>query len=307
MSCIYTFKDYLKEKYNKRLWRLPLSTGYPCPNRINGKAGCTFCNGLSFLPRYLKDNDRLQNQIERGMKFFGNRYKVDEFYGYFQFNTGTYGDLNDLLNKYKFVLSKKFIKGLIISTRPDFIKDDILNELNALNKDYNKDIWFELGLQSVYDATLKRINRNHSYNDFKDAVLSIKKNGDFKITVHMIIGLPGESPDMIKEGIKKLFKENNLDGIKLRLLEILPDTPMYDEYKMKRYDFYEFNAASYSILLCDLLELIPEDVVVMRMVNFKSLQILSKDLGTQISKREILIAVEDEFKKRGTRQGAHYK
>jgi len=61
------------------------------------------------------------------------------------------------------------MRGLIISTRPDYVYPEIIEMINDLNKGYNKDIWLELGLQSVYDPTLKRINRNHTYRDFKNA------------------------------------------------------------------------------------------------------------------------------------------
>ncbi len=304
MNPVNTFNNYLKNKYNERLWRLPLSTGYPCPNRINDKTGCTFCNGKSFLPHYLLDNDTLENQIERGTKFFSKRYKVDFFYGYFQFNTSTYGPIDDLLGKYERVLSRENIKGLIISTRPDYVDKRVISEIMKLNERIKKDIWIELGLQSVYNKTLLRINRNHTYEDFKTSCRIIKENSDFKITVHYIIGLPGETPEMITEGIKILFRENSIDGIKFRLLEILPDTPMIDDFKKHPHQFYKFNIDSYLKLLCDILEYIPQSTVVMRLVNYKTLQILNNDSGKKTSKLELLNLINKELENRNIKTGS---
>jgi radical SAM protein (TIGR01212 family) len=307
MDYYYSFNKYLSNMHNERIWRIPLSTGYPCPNRIDGKTGCTFCNGISFLPHYLKDNDTLENQINRGIKFFGNRYKVKFFYGYIQDNTGTYGDLDRLLEIYQAVLSKAEMKGLIISTRPDYINLEIIEELNKLQDKYNKDIWIELGLQSTDDTVLKRINRNHTYEDFKKAVKFIKSKSRMKITVHMIIGLPGETPEKIKKNIKALVKENDIDGIKFRLLEIIDGTPIEHDYQKNPSDFYRFDFDSYCVLLCDLLEIIPNNIVIMRLVNFKSLQNLSGNSDKKISKLELLKEIDKIFFQRKTYQGIKFE
>lgn len=307
MEYFNTFAQYLKNTHGKRLWRIPLSTGYECPNRLDGSEGCTFCNGTSFIPRYLKDDDTLENQIERGIAFFSRRYKVDDFYGYFQFNSSTYGDREELLSKYETVLKHEHMKGLVISTRPDYIDREMIDAVARLNKRYgNKDIWIELGLQTVNDEILRRINRNHTYHEFKEAVRVIKAHSGFKITVHMIIGLPGESVQMIKDGVKRLFLENDLDGVKFRLLEIIPGTVIEDEYRHRPDDFPTFDFHSYSGLLCDLLEMIPEQVVIMRLMNFKSGELLAND-GVKVLKNDVIAEVNAEFKRRGTKQGVLYE
>ncbi len=298
----YSFNLYLKEKYNKKIWRIPLSTGFPCPNRINEKTGCTFCDGKSFLPFYLQKNEKLEDQVEKGIKAFSARYKVDDFYGYFQENTNTYGPIEVLIEKYQYVLNLENMRGLIISTRPDYIYPEIIKKINDLNKKYNKDIWLELGLQSVYDSTLIRINRNHTYEDFKNAIKLIKDNSNINITVHMIIGLPGESIPMIEDGIKILFNDNKIDGIKFRLLEIIPGTAIETDYKNNKNDFLEFDVDSYISLLCNLLELIPGNVVIMRLLNTPSIELLCKD-KKNLYKQEILEKINKELEKRGTEQG----
>ncbi len=307
MDYFYTFNRYLQELHHQRLWRLPLSTNHPCPNRIEGKTGCTFCDGISFLPGYLKENDTLENQMERGMKFFGKRYKVECFYGYFQFNTGTYGNTGELLKKYKTVLDHDRIKGMIISTRPDYIYPEIISGIAELNKDLKKDIWIELGLQSVFNETLKRINRNHTYEEFVKRASLINELTDFKITVHMIIGLPGEDPEKIRRGLKKLFTDCRISGIKFRLLEILPGTAMFEDRQKNQGDFFKFDPGTYSSLLCDLLEIIPEDVVIMRLSNFRSLRSFEGTDNKHYTKDQLVDEIKNEFNRRGTKQGVFFK
>ena len=297
----FSFNQYLKKIHNKKVWRIPLSTGYSCPNRISGRTGCTFCDGKSFLPFYLQENETLEKQIKKGIEAFSKRYNVKYFYGYFQENTNTYGPIDDLLKKYETVLSLDNMLGLIISTRPDYINPEIIKMIDLLNKKYNKDIWLELGLQSVYDETLKRIDRNHTYNAFVEAV-KICNDCNIKVTVHMIVGLPGESVEMIKQGIKTLFNDNKINGIKFRLLEIIQGTKIEEDYIKNKIDFPEFDINSYCYLLCDLLEIIPVSVVIMRLLNAPSIKILCKN-DTVVSKQQVLEKINNELEKRGTEQG----
>src|SRR4030043_1429039 len=98
MEYYYSFKTYLKKLHNQKIWRVPLSTGYSCPNRIKS-SGCTFCDGKSFIAEYM-NYDRIEEQLKHGIDFFGKKFEVNYFYGYFQENSSTYGNVDDLINKY---------------------------------------------------------------------------------------------------------------------------------------------------------------------------------------------------------------
>ena len=312
-----TLNDYNKEKTGRKVWRLPLDMGLPCPNRLDGKPGCSFCDGLSFLPDYLRDGglhlyetgslcsaDELDIQLEKGKDFFGKRLNVSLFWGYFQANTNTYGDMNELLQHYKMVLEKDYIVGIMISTRPDYIYPEILRQLQSLAKLSGKEIWLEIGLQSVFDETLEHIRRGHSYDQFCDAVAMIHEFApDVKIGVHMILGLPGESIDMMIEGNYRLFRENKLDGVKFRMLDFTEGTPINEEYKKYPERFVRFTDVSYVKLICDIIERIPPHVLIFRFANFKSLVSVSTD-EVSYTKGTILRKVENEFIARNTKQGS---
>ncbi|HBD92569.1 MAG TPA: TIGR01212 family radical SAM protein [Spirochaetia bacterium] len=266
-----SFSSYLKQKYNTKVWRLPVDTGRSCPNRLNGKPGCSFCDGTSFLPDYLDASDSLEQQLDKGRLFYQNRLGVNLFLGYFQANTNTYGPIEDLLAEYEFVLSKEYIVGIIISTRPDYINTAIISEINQLSKKWGKEVWIELGLQSVYDKTLLRIHRGHSYSDFCKAVTIINTiSPDIKIAAHMILGLPGESYEMIVEGNKKLFHDNTIHGVKYRPLDLSENTGIYNDYIKNPDDFLRFDDVLYVRLLCDIITSIPDNIIIMRFANYKS-------------------------------------
>lgn len=314
-----TLNDYNKEKTGQKVWRLPLDMGVPCPNRLDGKPGCSFCDGLSFLPDYLRDGalhlyetgnlcsvDALDIQLEKGKDFFGNRLNVSLFWGYFQANTNTYGDMNELLLRYRMVLEKDYIIGIMISTRPDYIYPEILRQLQVLAKSSGKEIWLELGLQSVFDETLEHIRRGHSYAQFRSAVAMIHECApDIKVGVHMILGLPGESVDMMIEGNHRLFRENKLDGVKFRMLDFTEGTQITEEYKKYPERFVRFTDVSYVKLICDIIERIPPHVLIFRFANFKSLVCVSTDEATY-TKGTILRKVEKEFAARNTKQGSFF-
>lgn len=282
--------------------------GLPCPRRIQDGKGCTFCDGTSFLPEYLfvADGERIESveqQLEKGRYFFLNRLKVSLFYGYFQANTSTYGNIEYLLESYEIAMRKEYIVGIVISTRPDYIYPEILEGIQRLAQRYGKEVWIELGLQSVYDETLVRIHRGHTYQQFCEAVRLIRSVSlEILICVHMILGLPGENPEKMIAGTEKLFADNPLFGVKYRILDFEPRALISREREKTPEDFFCFTDESYVKLICDLLERIPPEVVILRFANFKSF--VSK--GTEeanYTKGTVIRKVEREFQRRGTRQG----
>ncbi|MCG8572521.1 MAG: TIGR01212 family radical SAM protein [Spirochaetes bacterium] len=309
MDYYYSFNRYLKDTHQTthRIWRIPLSTGFPCPNRHDGKTGCSFCTEISYKPRYLRDtNLPIADQLQLGMEKFGKIYKTDFFYGYFQDNTSTFGPIDELVAQYKTALEHPKVLGLMISTRPDYVTEKILQAIEELANQYShKDIWIELGLQTTYDKTLERINRGHNYQQFCDAVSLIKRITNFKVGVHTILGLPGETTKMMESGYIRLCSENQIDGIKFRILEIFPDTDMINDYQDHPEDFYLFSLEEYVDLVCNILEQMSPEIVVMRFANWRSLKNL-KD-HKKNSKEDIIHSINLEFKRRHTYQGYFYQ
>ncbi len=177
---------------------------------------------------------------------------------YFQSFTNTYAPLSTLKALYEKALSFDDVLGLSIGTRSDSITDETLKYLSDLAKE--KEIWIEFGIQSIYDETLKRINRGH---DAKNVEIWIKKAKEAGLNVcgHLIFGLPGETPEMMLNTAKKAY-EWGIDSVKYHPLYIVKKTALANEYL--KGEFEPISEKVYLDVLTKALLLKPENVSVQR-------------------------------------------
>ena len=90
----------------------------------------------------------------------------------------------------------------------------MLAMLRRLREESGKDIWIELGLQSIHETTAERIHRGYPLAVFEDAYRRLKATG-FTVIVHVILGFPWETEDDMLATIRYLSAlEPTLDGIK---------------------------------------------------------------------------------------------
>ena len=163
------------------------------PNRdgTKGVGGCSYCNNDAFNPSYCDPQQSISWQLEKGIRFHENRYrKAPQFFAYFQAYSNTYATLPELKARYSEALANPKVIGLILGTRPDCMDEGILEYLATLAEKYY--VVIEYGLESVYDRTLERINRGHTFEESLRALELTRKYG-LKAGVHLIFGLPGES------------------------------------------------------------------------------------------------------------------
>ncbi|QOY51835.1 TIGR01212 family radical SAM protein [Candidatus Sulfurimonas baltica] len=305
MNQIYTFGNYLKSKFNSRIYKVGINiSGFTCPN-IDGtvaKGGCTFCENDSFSASsgetqelkgfYLnlasKDNPNLQKQLEQLeyqynaiSKKQANEYGAEKFLVYFQSFTNTYAPFETLKTLYDKALSFENVVGLSIGTRSDSITEETLDYLVELNKD--KEIWIEFGIQSVYDETLEKINRGHSSNNVKEWILKSKQKG-LNVCGHLIFGLPDETKEMMLETSKAAY-EWGIDSVKYHPLYVVKKTALANDFIKGK--FTPISEDDYLDVLVKSIKMKPEHVSVQRVtagINDNSL--LSpdwcRDKNTQI-------------------------
>ena len=117
--------------------------------------------------------------------------------------------------------------GLTIETRPDY---GMLKEGNDLLRLGCTRV--ELGIQSVYDDALKKIDRGHAVADSIKSIKILKDLG-FKLNFHYMPGLPGVDKQKDLEGMKELFSNPNFcpDMIKIYPCMVIPDTKLFDEFE----------------------------------------------------------------------------
>ena len=93
----------------------------------------------------------------------------------------------------------------------DCLDDEKIAYLDSLTQ--YKDIWVEVGLQTIHDETSKHLNRGHDYACFLEAIHKLSKT-NCKICVHIINGLPYETYDMMIE-TAKVVGNMDIQGLKI--------------------------------------------------------------------------------------------
>lgn len=294
----YRLSSFFREHFGSSIHKIPVDAGFSCPNRndVTGKTGCTYCYNPAFAPQTGSAAGSVAEQIAHGKK---NR-KSALYLAYFQAYTNTYGPFPLLKSLYKEALQDPEVTGLSIATRPDCITTGVLDLLQSYARD-GCHIWIEYGLQSAHDATLERINRGHTFNQFKDAVEITRGRGIF-ICAHIILGLPGESRAMIMETIHQLNK-CLIDGIKFHHLQVIRGTPLAEQYRTGSVTVFK-NASAYIDLLCDCLEVLSPHVTIHRLAARVTDDALLIAPCWPESAVQLAAAVETELRHRGSWQGS---
>lgn len=120
------------------------------------------------------------------------------------------------------------INGIRLSTRPDYITREILNNL----KKYGVTT-IELGVQSMSETVLKASNRRHTGEQVKNAVALIREY-DFSLGLQMMTGLPGDTEELSLFTAKKIIKLNP-DFVRIYPTLTIKDTFLEKMYKNGEY------------------------------------------------------------------------
>ena len=262
----YSLDAYCKNRFGRKVYKIALNAGLTCPNRDGtlDSRGCIFCSSGGSGEFAVKPMDTISSQLQTGRAMFGKKKTGDLFIAYFQAFTNTYGDPAYLLKIYEEALQQPDIVGISIATRPDCLPDEVLNILTLLKEKYpTKDIWVELGLQSIHDTTAEYIRRGYPLSVFEEAVRKLHKR-NIPIVVHLILGLPYETEDMMLANIYYLNKLP-IFGVKLQLLHILKETDLAKEYLEGKFDVLTKEA--YMTLLIKCLKSLSPEIVVHRLTG----------------------------------------
>lgn len=297
----YSFADYCRDSFGRRLYRVPLDCGFTCPNRDGtaGSGGCIFCSGAGSGEFALEFHGQ-KLTMEDVRKVSGGRAKKEacagDFIAYFQSFTNTYASVQRLDYLYRAVLENELFAGVSIATRPDCTDTEVISLLKALKNDYpDKFIWTELGLQTIHDTTAGLINRGYRLVTFEKSFDALKKAG-IPVIVHVIIGLPGETKDEIYETVSYLNKLHPA-GIKLQLLHIIKGTRLYDMYKAGDTSVNVFTFEEYVDIVCDCLEILDDDIVIHRLTGDGPANDLVAPVWS-VRKGAVLNAIRQEMKRR---------
>ena len=222
----------LKEKFGERTLKICIDGGFTCPNRDGtlSTKGCIFCSekGSGELIACANGNNQI-TKITNQVKNYFSSYRserANKFIAYFQNFTNTYDTLENLKAKYDAALIDNRIVGLEVATRPDCINEDIVKLLKSYTNKYY--VCVELGLQTSNDKTGQIINRGYNSNQFTQAVNLLNKY-NIDVVTHVMIGLPGENFDDIKNTIE-FINRHNIQGIKIHSTYVVKNTKLADMY-----------------------------------------------------------------------------
>lgn len=256
---IRTFSVDCRQRFGQAVGKIPLDLGIPCPNRRYG--GCVYCRPAAYTPSCLQARDELMVQLERGRKHLVDG-RFCSYFAYLQQETSTALAPAQLLPILKTLLAAEGCRGLILSTRPDYLPQELLTGLVALVEDSGKECLVELGLQSVHGRSLCLLNRRHGYDSFVDAVGRIKEVGFIRVGAHLLFGIPGETEEDMLQTVTEVCALG-VDALKLHHLQVLRDTLLADWWVKGK--VRPFTRAAYLELLLAILPRIPENVALHRL------------------------------------------
>lgn len=282
--------------------KISIDAGFSCPNR-DGKistGGCTFCSNQAFNPSYCRPEKSIRQQIEEGMEFHRRRYRRAERYlAYFQPYSNTYKPLEELKDLYQQALEVPGVIGIVIGTRPDLVDEPLLEYLAQLRQTHY--VMLEYGVESVYDETLRRVNRGH---DFATAVQAIQMTAQHGIPcgAHFIFGLPGETKEMMLKAAE-VISSLPLTTVKFHQLQIFKGTPMAEEYLQHPEHFHLFDLEEYIDFVIDFVERLNPSIVIERFAGEVPPRYLVSEPWMKLRYDQVLARIEQRMEERDCWQG----
>ena len=240
----YSFDSFLKNTFGEKIYKVSLDGGFTCPNRDGtiGTGGCIFCSEGGSGDFASDARLSIQDQITQGISLVAAKSPSSRYIAYFQAFTNTYAPVSRLRQLFTEAMEDPRIAALAIGTRPDCLPSDVLSLLKELNN--QKPVFVELGLQTIHPSTAGLIRRGYPLSCFEEAVWNLSSIGVWTV-VHLILGLPGETEEMMLESVRYL---NSLPvhGVKFSMLHILKGTDLADMYRED--PFPVFTMESYIVI-----------------------------------------------------------
>ena len=191
---------------------------------------CVFCNQVKISGHQnIPDKKEIIDTINDHLRSFKNVDKVVEV-GFFggSFTGIPVVEQRNYLKISKLYIQYSMIQGIRLSTRPDYINDEILEMLAS-----NNVTTIELGAQSFHDEVLKKTRRGHTAAQIEKASAAIINKG-FKLGLQMMIGLPGDTLEKSIYTAKKII-EAGAHCTRIYPALVIKDTLMHKWYNQGRY------------------------------------------------------------------------
>ncbi len=298
----HTYNYYLKNKYHQKVAKVALNADYNCPNRDGSKGygGCIFCSSSGSGDYAGNVHNHLEKQFQTISQIMKRKWPECAYIAYFQANTNTYGPLDKIKKMIQPFLEKEDVKGIALATRPDCLSEEIVCYLSEVNQ--TKDVYIELGLQTIHDETSKLINRGHTYQEFLDG-LALCRQYNLEVCVHIINGLPFETKEMMIETAKTLG-QLDIQALKIHMLFVVKNTKLQQMYE--NHEFEMLTRQEYIDIVVEQLRYINPEIILERLTGDGKIDDLIAPMWS-IKKVTILNDIDKQMKERDIYQGDLYK
>lgn len=305
MDCYNDFGTWIRSRFPFKVQKISVDGGFTCPNRDGhiSRGGCSFCNNDTFSPSYCRQEGMPQSisqQIKEGKSFFSRKYPDMRYLAYFQAYSNTYAPLETLKRKYEEALAADKVVGIVIGTRPDCVDGKLLDYLSQLSR--QTFVVVEYGIESTNNATLKAVNRGHTFECSRRAIDETAARGIIT-GGHVIIGLPGEDEDeCIRQA--EAVSATGLNILKIHQLQIIRGTRLAEEYAYR--PFHLFTPDEYIALLTKYIQHLRPDIILDRFTSQAPEDMLIAPRWG-IKNHEFANMLANHIKSVGARQGQFYK
>jgi radical SAM protein (TIGR01212 family) len=293
------YNRWLQDRFGERVYKVIVDAGFTCPNRDGTVAtgGCTYCNNSSFRPPSAIKTDPSRDQVREGIAYIRKRFHAHKFIVYFQPFSNTYADTAYLQKLYTDAIDHPEVVGLAIGTRSDGVDEEKIQMIDEIGR--RTFVSLEFGVESIYDETLRRVNRGHDYAAVLRA-MELTRGKSFHVGAHLILGFPWETRDQwlaMADEVSRL----NLAMVKIHHLHIVRGTALAAEYS--RNPFRVLDYEEYLDLLADFVERLDSRIVIERMFGEAPFGLLVAPNWNR-SKNDLVLDIQKKFEERGVIQGS---
>lgn len=255
--------DHYRQTCGCKVYKLSLDGGSTCPNRDGtlGTRGCIFCSEKGGGEFAEGSCGSISRQLERAKERVRGKNREGKYIAYFQSFTNTYAPVAVLEQRYREAIAPEDIVGLAVATRPDCLAEEVVALLARINR--IKPVSVELGLQTVHEDTARYLRRGYPTAVYLDAVKRLKAAG-LEVVTHIILGLPGETEEMMMETTRQAVAAGT-DGVKFHLLHVLRGTDLEQEYLRGRVE--PLSLERYGQILKACISCLPEHIIVHRITG----------------------------------------
>lgn len=296
-----SFNSAMKSRFGCKIYKLTLSGGMTCPTRDGtlGTRGCIFCSAKGSGDFAAKPCEDIAKQLNKAKELISRKAKDAKYIAYFQDYTNTYAPVERLQQLFTEAITPDDIIALSVATRPDCLPDETIELLAELNS--TKPVFVELGLQTIHETTAEYIRRGYKLDVFEAAIRRLKAAG-IEVIVHIIIGLPYETEEMIYDTVRYLAKMK-IDGIKLQLLHVLEGTDLAEEYRQGKFEVLSMD--KYIDILQNCVRMLPPETVIHRLTGDGAKKDLIAPLWSA-DKKNVLNTINKRFREHNVIQGSLY-